>query len=275
MRIVPLFAFALLFLVPAAFAGDEADLGDFARKFLSQRPAERAEAEKLVAHASPETLRRMLFLLRGDPQGHANPSPVPEGTRMVNTAVRFLELDPKVAQEMGILDASGQVATRVLEAIEVARLTAAPESNGVHTVSAPSVATYDRQTTNISMVSQVSFIQDYDVAEAKDGTKLADPIIGTIQDGIVMDLRAIVAVDKSAITCDVSVTVARLARPIPEAKADIGGHSVTIQLPEMQVLKNRSAVTVPPGRTAVVGVGRSSAEGKRVIVVLLQPELIE
>ena len=59
-----------------------------------------------------------------------------------------------------------------------------------HELTAPSLTVYNTQRANITVVNQISFVQDFDV-EVAQTSFIADPVIGVIQDGIMLNFRAL------------------------------------------------------------------------------------
>jgi hypothetical protein len=265
-------------LAPAGLADETSDARKVARGWVSKDPAARAAAERAVAEGNAPFLRRVLEALR-DVIPHAEtpvvPAPVDAKGPVVHVETRILHLEAEAAKRLGLLDPAGGVASRPIEGDELrALLDAAAAGKGVVQVTAPSLAVYDRQKATVSVLDQISFIQDFDVEETGDGTTVADPIIGTIQEGVIVDLRPIVSLDRAAITCDLTLTVAHVRRPIAEAKVRLGTGEGTIQLPELAVTKHGSVLTLLPGRTAIVGAGRAPNDGSRLLAILVTAQLV-
>ncbi|MEQ8765853.1 MAG: hypothetical protein RL885_18180 [Planctomycetota bacterium] len=121
-------------------------------------------------------------------------------------------------------------------------------------VTAPTLTVYNAQRAYVTMINQVSYIQDFDV-EVAQTSFIADPQIGVIPDGIVLDVRPTVSADRKYITLEVQTTVASLTRPIPTFSTTLGGTtgSVTIQLPEVRVSNAATTVRVPDGGSLILG----------------------
>jgi type II secretory pathway component GspD/PulD (secretin) len=119
---------------------------------------------------------------------------------------------------------------------------------------APVVTVFNTQRANITLIDQVSFIQDFDVEVAQTAF-IADPIVGVIQDGVVLDVLPTVSHDRKYITIQLKPTVATLQRPIPTFTTSLGAFTtpVTIQVPNLLVQRAATTVRVPDGGTVLLG----------------------
>lgn len=119
---------------------------------------------------------------------------------------------------------------------------------------APSVTVYNTQRANITLINQLTFIQDFDVEVAQTAF-IADPIVGVIQDGLVLDVQPTVSHDRKYITVQLKPTVATLVRPIPTFTTSLGAFTnpVTIQIPELRVQQAGTTVRIPDGGTLLMG----------------------
>lgn len=106
----------------------------------------------------------------------------------------------------------------------------------------------------MTVLNQVTYVQDMDV-EVAQAAIIADPIVGVVSDGIVLDVRPTISHDRKYITLELRPTVASLLRPIPEFTSSLAGLTtpVTIQLPEIQVSSTNTTAVIPDGGTVVVG----------------------
>ena len=96
-------------------------------------------------------------------------------------------------------------------------------------------------------------MQDFDV-EIAQAAAIGDPIIQTIRDGVILDVRPIVSADRRFVTMELRPTVAELVRPIPTFQTSLGtGPPVTIQVPELAISRVRTTVTMPDGGTLLLG----------------------
>ncbi len=122
-------------------------------------------------------------------------------------------------------------------------------------LTAPKLTAFNTQRANITVVNQISYVKDYDV-EVAQAAGIADPIMGVIQDGLVLDVKPTVSNDRKYITLELRPTIATLIRPMPTFSTTlgmIGSTSVTLHIPELVVQKAQATVRIPDGGTIVVG----------------------
>ncbi len=122
-------------------------------------------------------------------------------------------------------------------------------------LTAPKLTAFNTQRANITMVNQIAYVRDYDV-EVAQAAAIADPIMGVIQDGLVLDVRPTVSNDRKYITLELRPTVANLIRPVPTFSTTLGSFgssAVTMHVPELQVRKAQATVRVPDGGTILLG----------------------
>ncbi len=105
-----------------------------------------------------------------------------------------------------------------------------------------------------TMLNQITYLQDFDVEVAL-ASIIADPIVGVISDGIVLDVRPTISQDRRYILLELRPTVATLLRPLPEFTSSLAGLTtpVTLQLPELQVASANTTAVVPDGGAIVIG----------------------
>lgn len=121
-------------------------------------------------------------------------------------------------------------------------------------ITAPTVSVYNTQRAFVTVVNQVSFVQDYEVDVATTAF-IADPVIGIAQEGIVLDVRPTISYDRRYITLDVQTTVAELERPFPTITTLLGpnGSPVTFATPALRVQDAQTTVVVPDGGAVILG----------------------
>jgi general secretion pathway protein D len=136
--------------------------------------------------------------------------------------------------------------TMILRAVE--------KSVHARLLQAPVLTVYNTQRANITLVNQLSFVQDFDVEVAQTAF-IADPIIGIIQDGLTLDVRPTISHDRKYVTLELQPTIATLVRPIPTFQTSLGALTtpVTIQIPELIIQKSQTTVRVPDGGSLVIG----------------------
>jgi len=130
------------------------------------------------------------------------------------------------------------------------------------------VTVYNTQRAYLSSVNEVAYISDFDVEVAQTAF-IADPVIGILQEGIVLDVRPIASNDGQYITLQMGTATMDLQRPIrtwesnlnqaagietPDGRRQLGTtvEPVTIQLPEVEWERTDSTVRVPSGGTVLL-----------------------
>jgi type II secretory pathway component GspD/PulD (secretin) len=166
---------------------------------------------------------------------------------------------PGVLTDLGGLTFQG---TYLDDAQLEAILHAVEKSDRSTTLTAPRLTAYNGQRANVTVLNQVSYIADFDV-EIAQASQIGDPIVQTLRDGVILDLRPVVSADRRFITMELRPTVAILARPIQTFQTTLAnGPPVTIQLFEIAVQRVRTTVTMPDGGTLLLG-GLRFLEEKR------------
>jgi Flp pilus assembly secretin CpaC/tetratricopeptide (TPR) repeat protein len=132
-------------------------------------------------------------------------------------------------------------------------LRAVEKSNRAQELNSSTVTALNTQRAFMTVLNQVTYIQDMDV-EVAQASSAADPIIGVVSDGIVIDVRPIISHDRKYITLELQPTVATLLRPIPEFTSSLSGLTtpVTLQLPELFIASAKTNAIVPDGGTVVI-----------------------
>ena len=116
------------------------------------------------------------------------------------------------------------------------------------------LSTQNTERAYAAMLNQITYIQDFDVEVAL-ASFIADPVIGVISAGIVLDVRPTIAQDRKTVSLELRPTIATILRPIAEFTSSLAGLTtpITIQLPELQVASVKTTVVVPDGGTVVIG----------------------
>lgn len=133
-------------------------------------------------------------------------------------------------------------------------LTAVSKSERVELVTAPRILVYNTARSNLAVMNQVAYVQDFDV-EIAQAASIADPIISVVEDGVILDVRPVVSADRRFVTLEVRPTVAELQRPIRTFVTTLAasGSSVTIQLPEVEKSMIKTSIPMPDGGTVLLG----------------------
>lgn len=133
-------------------------------------------------------------------------------------------------------------------------LRAVEKNNRAQELTSSTVSVQNTMRSFITVLNQVTYVQDFDV-EVAQAALIADPQVGVLSDGIVLDVRPTISHDRRYITLELRPTVASLVRPIPEFTSSLAGLTtpVTLQLPELRVSSANTTVRVPDGGTVVIG----------------------
>ncbi|MHC5011046.1 MAG: hypothetical protein ACYTG6_08870 [Planctomycetota bacterium] len=137
-------------------------------------------------------------------------------------------------------------------------LRAVQKSERIQQITASRITVYNTQRANVSVLNQVSYVQDYEV-EIAQASNIANPVIQTIQDGVVLDVRPVVTADQRYVLLELRPTVALLTRPIATFSTSLASGPVTasapvvIQIPELSVSRVRTTVVMPDGGTLMLG----------------------
>lgn len=121
-------------------------------------------------------------------------------------------------------------------------------------LTAPVITVFNTQRANLTVVNQLSYIQDFDV-EVAQTSFIADPIVGIIQDGLTLDVRPTVSNDRRYITLELQPTLADLIEPIPTFSTSLASSfaPVIIQLPELRIQQARVTVRIPDKGSILIG----------------------
>ncbi|MBJ01563.1 MAG: hypothetical protein CMK00_01690 [Planctomycetes bacterium] len=130
---------------------------------------------------------------------------------------------------------------------------AVSKSERIELVTAPHILVFNTARSSMSVLNQVTYVQDFDV-EIAQAASIGDPMVAVIQDGVILDVRPVVSADRRFITIELRPTIATLKRPIREMVTTLGSqNSVTIQLPEVEIQRLRTSIPMPDGGTVLLG----------------------
>ncbi|MBN4049884.1 hypothetical protein JYT84_00490 [bacterium AH-315-M10] len=133
-------------------------------------------------------------------------------------------------------------------------VTAVRKSQKAATVSSPRLTAFNTQRAYVTVVNQRAYIKDYDVEIAQNSVA-ADPEIGTVQDGLVLDVRPTVSHDRKYVTLEMRPTISTVTQ-LRGVLLNLGGTSslpVTIQLPQITLQSAETTVRVPDRGAVVIG----------------------
>lgn len=150
-------------------------------------------------------------------------------------------------------------------------LRASQEERESRIITAPRVTASNGQRVYVSVITQRAYVQDYELVSGGTGLvvqEVADPVVGTFQDGVILDVQPVISADRKYITLDVRPTIASLINGIiSTVQISLGSITqaaqlVEIDLPEISLQQAFTSVTVPDGGTVLLGGFRSLNERK-------------
>jgi hypothetical protein len=186
---------------------------------------------------------------------------------LIQIDARLLQVTPALLTRLlGENAPDENVPARTLPA-SVAELLLQDRPDEVAVLAAPRLTTFDGQKANISILSQTSYVKDYEVRKAESGNTVVAPIVEVIQDGLVFDFLGTRDGAGETVGLELTATVADLKRPIAEFHTVLAGQEVTIQIPELTVSRVTGNLRLADGGWGIVGGFGRSAGADRVILV--------
>ena len=150
-------------------------------------------------------------------------------------------------------------------------LRASQETRVSRTVTAPRITASNGQRVHVSVITQRAYVQDYELVSGGTGMvvqEVADPVVATFQEGVILDVQPVISSDRKYISIDVRPTIATLINGvISTVTISLGSlqqaaQQVDIDLPEIALQQAFTSVTVPDGGTVLLGGFRSMNERK-------------
>jgi len=150
-------------------------------------------------------------------------------------------------------------------------LRAVQEERNVRQLTAPVVTAHNNERVYVSVITQRAYIADYELVSGGTGfsiIEVADPVIQTFQEGVILDVDPTISHDKKYVTLDVRPTLATLIGGIISTiNISLGSFSsvafqVPIGIPQISLQQSFTSVTVPNGGTVLLGGFKSLDEGK-------------
>jgi len=171
--------------------------------------------------------------------------------------------------ETDILDNSGGTTMQFtfLDDIKLqAILRAVSKRSTCNIIQAPQLTVYNGERANLTYMNHISYIKDFE-PEIAQSAVIAEPVVGIVKDGVILDVRPVVSADRRFVTIELRPTIAILKRDdsgsLPTITTNLGvGESITIELPEMEIKRLRTTVTMPDGATLLLGGMKISNEQK-------------
>lgn len=120
-------------------------------------------------------------------------------------------------------------------------------------IDAPRLMVFNNVRASMHNLRNIAYIRDFDV-EIAQAAAVANPVVGVVHEGVALDVRPVVDADLKFITLELRPTVMTLQLPIPQFTTTLGvGQPISIQLPEVNLQKVRTTVTIPDGGTMMLG----------------------
>ncbi|HEX6811825.1 MAG TPA: hypothetical protein VF384_09410 [Planctomycetota bacterium] len=120
-------------------------------------------------------------------------------------------------------------------------------------IEAPRLMIYNNTRASMHNLQNIAYIKDFEV-EIAQAAAVANPVIGTVHNGVALDVRPVVDSDLKFVTMELRPTVMTLQLPIPTFTTTLGvGQPISIQLPEVTLQRVRTTVTMPDGGTMMLG----------------------
>lgn len=181
----------------------------------------------------------------------------------VTVGVRFVRL--KAAALRSLLD-DGSAA--VLGADAEARLGAFVSAGDASILHEGAVQCVNTQRVNLTETVRETYLADQDVEIAERAT-VSDPVFRTLETGIVVDVRPVLAGAGDTVVLQLRADVAHRKGELESVETPNG----TVETPEVEVLKLRTTVVAPLGRA--VAVGGTLADGDDgALLLLLTPTVV-
>jgi type II secretory pathway component GspD/PulD (secretin) len=141
-------------------------------------------------------------------------------------------------------------------------LRAEAQQSKVRRLTAPRVTAANREKVYTSVITQRAYIADWELVSGGTGlvvVEVADPIIQTFQEGVVLEVRPTISADRKFVTLDVRPSMATLVGgQISTIVVNLGSLAqsalqVPIGIPEITLEEAFTSVTIPDGGTALLG----------------------
>ncbi len=148
---------------------------------------------------------------------------------------------------------------------------AVAEKSDVRQLTAPTITAVNGERVYVSVITQRAYIADYELVSGGTGfsiIEVADPVVRTFQEGVILDVDPVISPDRKFITLDVRPTMATLIGGIISTiLISLGSFTsvafeVPIGVPQISLQQSFTSVTVPNGGTVLLGGFKSMNEAK-------------
>ena len=121
-------------------------------------------------------------------------------------------------------------------------------------LAAPQLTLFNGQRAWVKVASQSDYVQGFALVKTADGQARYDPILGIAERGVLIDVAATVSADRKRVTLSLRPRVSALVgwseAPWPSRPT---GSNLIVSEPKIKVSELRTTVTIPDGRTLLLG----------------------
>ena len=134
-------------------------------------------------------------------------------------------------------------------------------------VNAPNLMLRSGQRGNVKGKTVRTYLRDFE-PEIAQAAVIAQPELANLEDGVLLDVRAVASSDRRFVTLELRPTVIDLipdeeGNALPQETVSLGttnSSEVTIELPELRIQRLRTTATIPDGATLMLGGLKRSVE---------------
>ncbi len=155
-----------------------------------------------------------------------------------------------LGRELGL---NGEVQKLLPDRSQVAEVLSLAKALGHDTITSPQLLAHPRQKAMVSVLNQVSYVSEWSLVMVQpDETLIADPVIDVVQEGVVLEARA-VPLFPGHWMVDAELKLSSLERPIPTRTIQFGdgSHSGKVSHPVVSKVSMSSRFAVPAGGGAL------------------------
>lgn len=170
-------------------------------------------------------------------------------TRMVSVEALYLAVSPEVWEEVLVSPDSGDARVLLDRAGYAALAARQAQGDGVRLVDRVRATCFSGQRVHTQLGGQRAYIADLDI-ELAQGSVAADPIVRTLRDGVMLDVRPVASASQEEVVLRLAVSLGRSAgspRTQTYGPDDVapGGARPDIHLPVVDGIEARTTVPVP------------------------------
>jgi hypothetical protein len=218
--------------------------------------------ESWVTKATPKT------------EGPADPGPEPkvDASDIVHLETAIYAIDRQAANQLLSLPHAGLVAANADHAQSRKALTTLVEQGAASLLTSEQIGCIDKSRAMISLVRQKSYVQGYDLIGIEEAM-IADPKVGVIQDGMLLDIRPTRSKDRDTLELELTLTLTRLNSPLPTVR--VPGRLPTeegllLELPVFANERLETKATLPTDKTLFFGGLAFQGGGGQVMMIFLR-----